>query len=88
MRGHEPEAPAPAQRGQRVDESDGVGSPGEADDDRPAVKGEAVGLQGPVDGRDEGRQPHDKGLLARGAWWRCRDSNPGRRGYEPRALTN
>ena len=21
-------------------------------------------------------------------WWRCRDLNPGRRGYEPRALTN
>ncbi len=26
--------------------------------------------------------------IARGAWWRCRDSNPGRRGYEPRALTS
>ncbi len=21
-------------------------------------------------------------------WWRCRDLNPGRRGYEPRALTS
>ena len=24
----------------------------------------------------------------RGCWWRCRDLNPGLRGYEPRALTS
>ena len=62
--------------------------PGEADHERLAPRGSARGPQGPVDGRDEGRHPQRSGLLARGGWWRCRDSNPGLRGYEPRALTS
>ncbi len=35
-------------------------------------------------GIDEG----GKGLNPYGAWWRCRDLNPGHCGYEPHALTN
>ena len=36
----------------------------------------------------EGRPSHGEVRLQRGSWWRCRDLNPGHRGYEPRALTS
>ena len=35
-------------------------------------------------GIDEG----DKDSNPYGAWWRCRDLNPGHCGYEPHALTD
>jgi hypothetical protein len=31
---------------------------------------------------------NEKRILASSEWWRRRDSNPGRSGYEPLALTN
>ena len=86
VRRHQPEAPAPAQRRERVGERHRVGPAREAHHERVAARGGA--LERPVDGRDEGRHPHAIGPPRAADWWRCRDSNPGRRGYEPRALTN
>ena len=87
--GHHAEPPPATQRGERVRERDGVLPPGEADHERAAPGRHPRGPQGPIDGRDEGRQPQAPGLLMRGGrGWRCRDSNPGLRGYEPRALTS
>ena len=36
---------------------------------------------------EKGIQEGDTGSNPDGAWWRCRESNPGHCGYEPHALT-
>ena len=87
--GHEPEAAGPAQERERVEERDGVGAARKPDDERLAAGREVGRTQGAADGGDERGQPQGTppGTVVR-SWWRCRDSNPGRRGYEPRALTS
>src|SRR6185295_9412304 len=88
VRGDELDAAAAAQRRQRGEQRHGVGAPRDGDEQRLPARGTPRREQGAVDGRDEGRHPHALGPPRSAEWWRCRDSNPGRRGYEPRALTN
>ncbi len=88
VRGHEPKAPRTGERREGIQERDRVGAARERDDQLLAARGRARGPQGAGDRRDEGRELHGASARARSNWWRCRDLNPGRRGYEPRALTS
>ena len=63
------------------------GASGEAGHQRRASGALPHVAQRPSDFRVQPREGHDQ-RLARPKWWRCRDLNPGLRGYEPRALTN
>ncbi len=64
--GHEAQAAPPAQRGERVGESHRVGPARQAHHDRRPGRNGPGGPEGPIDGRDEGRQPHESGLLMKG----------------------
>ena len=86
---HHRKSPMASQTGQDVDERHRIGAAGESDDHRLARGGMPEPSQGLGDSGLESGAPHREGFLLRGEkWWRCRDLNPGRRGYEPRALTN
>ena len=89
MRGHDREAAVAAQTGQDVEKGHGIGPAGETEDDALPRGRMPEPPQGLGDSGLESSTPQREGFLLRvGKWWRCRDLNPGRRGYEPRALTN
>ncbi len=86
---HHREAAVSGQGGHDVEKGHGIGAAGEADDH--ALPGGRMpeAPEGLGDAGLESGTPHGEVFLLRvGKWWRCRDLNPGRRGYEPRALTN
>ena len=73
---------------QRVRQGHGIRAAREADDQRLAGGRRPESQQGPAHGGRQSGSSHLQSLPPEGKWWRCRDSNPGRRGYEPRALTS
>ena len=86
---HHGEAAVSGQGNHDVEKGHGIGAAGEAD--HHALPGGRMpeAPEGLGDAGLEIGTPHGEGFLLRvGKWWRCRDLNPGRRGYEPRALTN
>ena len=87
VRGHEPEPALAGQGGQGVRDGDGVRPSGKANHQGLPGSPQPQAGEGLVDHGGKRTAPHDETRLRR-KWWRCRDSNPGRRGYEPRALTN
>src|SRR5215468_9145916 len=85
MRRHELQAAATPESRERVEESRGIRAAGQGHHDRRS-RASAHARERAVHSSEEGG--HLQGASLRRKWWRCRDSNPGRRGYEPRALTN
>ena len=89
MRGDDLEAAMPAESGENVEQRHGIGTAGQGGDHPLAGARMPEAPQGLGNAGLESSTPHAEGFLPRGEkWWRCRDLNPGRRGYEPRALTN
>ena len=86
---HHRKSPMATQTGKDVEQRHRIGAAGEADDHAFARGRMPDPSQGLGNSGLERGAPHREGFLLRGVkWWRCRDLNPGRRGYEPRALTN